>query len=639
MKNYAKILILLLVLLMVLQSTVFSAFAVSPIDISTDTYQAGTGYTSASQVDYKKSGSYIYNWGARGEDATFLTTYAVSFYTGSYTYDVLSELSGATTESKVPSSSLYDALSTLMSSKHSYETSYNATRSLFQYTDCEMNGNKISSFYSGKLIGPSWDGGSTWNREHTWPNSKGDKSGNGENDIMMLRPSSVSENSSRGNTAYGESSGYYDPNKESGGTYDLRGDVARIVLYTYVRWECTNTGSYNPNGIFGTGGVIQSIDILLEWIEEDPVDTWELGRNDSVQSITGTRNVFVDYPEYAFILFGREVPDMTTPSGEAKENSCTWDSGEVTKEATCTTTGTITYTCTVAGCGKTKTETIAALGHTWDNGVITLEATCTATGTKTYTCTRSECNQTKTESIKAIGHAWDSGTITLEPTCTNAGSKTFTCVNDPSHTQTQSISALGHTWGDWITDTEATETSDGTKHRVCSECNATENGVIPSPEHQHSYTSAVTPPTCTEQGYTTHTCGCGDTYKDTYISKLGHNYSDGFCSVCGEADPTYDTNAKNNFIQTVDSLKNLKGENLYNGICDAIEIYNSLSSGDKKTVSDKFSELKSIVKDYNDDVSSLNSTSDNISGRLVGVIIIVGNLSLAFTCLFGKKFI
>ena len=38
-------------------------------------------------------------------------------------------------------------------------------------------------------------------------------------------------------------------------------------------------------------------DDLLRWIEEDPVDTWELGRNDSVEAITGTRNVFVDYPE------------------------------------------------------------------------------------------------------------------------------------------------------------------------------------------------------------------------------------------------------------------------------------------------------------------------------------------------------
>ena len=44
---------------------------------------------------------------------------------------------------------------------------------------------------------------------------------------------------------------------------------------------------------------MESLDVLLLWMEQDPVDTWELGRNDAVQAITGTRNVFVDYPEYA----------------------------------------------------------------------------------------------------------------------------------------------------------------------------------------------------------------------------------------------------------------------------------------------------------------------------------------------------
>ena len=46
---------------------------------------------------------------------------------------------------------------------------------------------------------------------------------------------------------------------------------------------------------------------------------------------------------------------------------------------------------------------------------------------------------------------------------------------------------------------------------------------FPAP-HTHSYTTVVTPPTCTEKGYTTHTCTCGDSYKDTYTDPLGHNY-------------------------------------------------------------------------------------------------------------------
>ncbi len=40
--------------------------------------------------------------------------------------------------------------------------------------------------------------------------------------------------------------------------------------------------------------------------------------------------------------------------------------------------------------------------------------------------------------------------------------------------------------------------------------------------HIHKYDSTVTPPTCTEQGYTTYTCECGDSYVDDYVDALGH---------------------------------------------------------------------------------------------------------------------
>ena len=45
--------------------------------------------------------------------------------------------------------------------------------------------------------------------------------------------------------------------------------------------------------------------------------------------------------------------------------------------------------------------------------------------------------------------------------------------------------------------------------------------------HEHSYTAVVTPPTCTEKGYTTHTCSCGDSYVDTYTDALGHAWDGG----------------------------------------------------------------------------------------------------------------
>ena len=44
--------------------------------------------------------------------------------------------------------------------------------------------------------------------------------------------------------------------------------------------------------------------------------------------------------------------------------------------------------------------------------------------------------------------------------------------------------------------------------------------------HTHSYKDVVTAPTCTEKGYTTHTCACGDSYVDTYTDPLGHDLKD-----------------------------------------------------------------------------------------------------------------
>lgn len=49
----------------------------------------------------------------------------------------------------------------------------------------------------------------------------------------------------------------------------------------------------------------------------------------------------------------------------------------------------------------------------------------------------------------------------------------------------------------------------------------------PKPAHTHKYTSSKTEATCKSQGYTTHTCSCGYSYKDNYVNNK--------CSYCGKA--------------------------------------------------------------------------------------------------------
>lgn len=75
--------------------------------------------------------------------------------------------------------------------------------------------------------------------------------------------------------------------------------------------------------------------------------------------------------------------------------------------------------------------------------------------------------------------------------------------------------------------------------------------------HAHNYTSKVINPTCTEGGYTTFICDCGDTYTADQTNATGHNYSEkvtaptcvdkGYttytCSACGDCYTGNETNA------------------------------------------------------------------------------------------------
>lgn len=49
----------------------------------------------------------------------------------------------------------------------------------------------------------------------------------------------------------------------------------------------------------------------------------------------------------------------------------------------------------------------------------------------------------------------------------------------------------------------------------------------------HSVSAVVTAPTCTEQGYTTYTDCCGNSYVDRYTEALGHDFQDSICTRCG----------------------------------------------------------------------------------------------------------
>ena len=87
------------------------------------------------------------------------------------------------------------------------------------------------------------------------------------------------------------------------------------------------------------------------------------------------------------------------------------------------------------------------------------------------------------------------------------------------------------------------------KKAVCDEC-GDEYGQL----GEHRYDNVVTAPTCTKDGYTTHTCStCKDTYTDNETTKTGHIIKFGVCESCkGKfANPFYDVSGNDWFYSAV----------------------------------------------------------------------------------------
>ena len=154
-----------------------------------------------------------------------------------------------------------------------------------------------------------------------------------------------------------------------------------------------------------------------------------------------------------------------------------WDAGKVTTEATCTTDGVKTYTCSV--CKTTKTETIKATGHKETEIRNAVEATCQQEGyTGDKVCKTCGATLEKGTTIAKKNHTWDAGKVTTEATCTTDGVKTYTC-SVCKTTKTETIKATGHKMGEWKTVTAATTQKEGKQERTCTACDYKETKSIP----------------------------------------------------------------------------------------------------------------------------------------------------------------
>lgn len=183
------------------------------------------------------------------------------------------------------------------------------------------NSNNVILLYTGRSQDKDTFGGGVneWNREHVWAKSHGDFGNDPPcgTDAHMIRPTDASVNADRGNRDFDEGGQQH---HEATGCYyteytweprdEVKGDVARMILYMDVRYEGDN-GELDLTAVdeVNTAPAPEHgrLSVLLEWHENDPPDAFEINRNNVVYSYQGNRNPFVDHPDFVYSIWGESA--------------------------------------------------------------------------------------------------------------------------------------------------------------------------------------------------------------------------------------------------------------------------------------------------------------------------------------------
>lgn len=226
-----------------------------------------------------------------------------------------------------------------------------------------------------------------------------------------------------------------------------------------------------------------------------------------------------------------------------------WNKGEITKDATCTTDGEKTFTCTRDNCGATRKEVISKFGHSWGAWEVVVNPTATVDGLQMRKCLRG-CGVTDSVVIPALGGTTTytvtfvaDGKVIATQTVVHGGSATapeignkapdanghYSFIWDTAFTKvtedltvTAVYTQAAHNYGEWITDIEATCKAQGKQHRVCADCSYTQTQTVAVKSHDYSVVKSEKEATCTESGYTVRACSyCGTTTTETTM-RLGH---------------------------------------------------------------------------------------------------------------------
>ena len=164
----------------------------------------------------------------------------------------------------------------------------------------------------------------SWNREHVWPKSHGfpDEDDNAYTDVHNLKPSDRSVNSSRGTKDYDYGGSQHSEaldcltDSDSWEPSDfVKGDIARVLFYMVVRYDPGydhNNNSFDLELVdYTTPGnndpILGKLSSLIQWHLDDPVDDFEINRNEVIFGFQQNRNPFIDHPNLVNFLWGENV--------------------------------------------------------------------------------------------------------------------------------------------------------------------------------------------------------------------------------------------------------------------------------------------------------------------------------------------
>ena len=195
-------------------------------------------------------------------------------------------------------------------------------------------------------------------------------------------------------------------------------------------------------------------------------------------------------------------------------------------EPTCINDGYTTYTC---HCKDTYIDGyVPAQGHSFTNYISDGNATCTQDGSVTAICDRCDETDTQPDSDSKLGHSFTDYRSNGDATCLKDGTETAKCDRcELINTRTDAGTKLGHSFTDYRSNMDATCLVDGTETAKCDRCDQTDRRIDSDSALGHNYVGNITPPTCTDMGYTTYTCShCRDLYVAEEKPKLGHSFTE-----------------------------------------------------------------------------------------------------------------